>query len=32
MIPAEVLVASALPLLGAGEFDFAGVTKLAEDR
>jgi acyl-[acyl-carrier-protein]-phospholipid O-acyltransferase/long-chain-fatty-acid--[acyl-carrier-protein] ligase len=32
MIPSEVLVVEALPLLGSGKLDFAGVTKLAEAR
>ena len=32
MIPSEVLVVAALPLLGSGKLDFAGVTKLAESR
>jgi acyl-[acyl-carrier-protein]-phospholipid O-acyltransferase/long-chain-fatty-acid--[acyl-carrier-protein] ligase len=32
MIPSEVLVVEALPLLGSGKLDFAGVTKLAESR
>jgi len=32
MIPSEVLVVKALPLLGSGKLDFAGVTKLAESR
>jgi acyl-[acyl-carrier-protein]-phospholipid O-acyltransferase / long-chain-fatty-acid--[acyl-carrier-protein] ligase len=30
MIPAEVIVVAALPLLGSGKLDFSGVTKLAE--
>ena len=32
MIPSEVLVVEAVPLLGSGKLDFAGVTKLAEAR
>jgi acyl-[acyl-carrier-protein]-phospholipid O-acyltransferase / long-chain-fatty-acid--[acyl-carrier-protein] ligase len=32
MIPAEVLVEPALPLLGSGKLDFAGVRKLVEAR
>ncbi len=32
MIPAEVLVVDAVPLLGSGKLDLAGVTKLAETR
>ena len=32
MIPSEVLVVDAVPLLGSGKLDFAGVTKLAEAR
>ncbi len=32
MIPSEVLVVEAVPLLGSGKLDLAGVTKLAEAR
>ena len=32
MIPSEVLVVEALPLLGSGKLDFAGITKLVQER
>jgi acyl-[acyl-carrier-protein]-phospholipid O-acyltransferase/long-chain-fatty-acid--[acyl-carrier-protein] ligase len=32
MIPSEVLVVDALPLLGSGKLDFTGVTELAKAR
>jgi acyl-[acyl-carrier-protein]-phospholipid O-acyltransferase/long-chain-fatty-acid--[acyl-carrier-protein] ligase len=32
MIPSEVLVVESLPLLGSGKLDFAGITKLVQER
>ncbi len=32
MIPAEVVIVEAIPLLGSGKLDFAGVTKMVRDR
>lgn len=32
MIPSEVLVVEALPLLGSGKLDFAGINKLVQER
>ena len=32
MIPAEILVVDAVPLLGSGKLDFAAVTKMVRDR
>ena len=32
MIPSEVLVVEALPLLGSGKLDFAAINKLVQER
>jgi acyl-[acyl-carrier-protein]-phospholipid O-acyltransferase / long-chain-fatty-acid--[acyl-carrier-protein] ligase len=32
MLPAEVLVVEAIPVLGSGKLDFVGVTKMAKER
>jgi acyl-[acyl-carrier-protein]-phospholipid O-acyltransferase/long-chain-fatty-acid--[acyl-carrier-protein] ligase len=32
MVPAEVLVVPAVPVLGSGKLDFAGVTRLVRER
>ncbi|MGO4736172.1 acyl-[ACP]--phospholipid O-acyltransferase [Bosea sp. 2KB_26] len=32
MVPAEVMVVSAVPVLGSGKLDFAGITRLVKER
>jgi acyl-[acyl-carrier-protein]-phospholipid O-acyltransferase/long-chain-fatty-acid--[acyl-carrier-protein] ligase len=32
MVPAELLIVPAVPVLGSGKLDFAGVTRLVKER
>ena len=32
MIPAEVMVVPAVPVLGSGKLDFAGISRLVKER